>query len=257
MDVYAYYNLFKGGLSDKAKLKEYAKAHNYKIVSEYSDNGIYTRDGIYKLLKRIQKSDIKSILVYSLDHLWSDEELHYLLVSKLKKLGAEIISVTEPPYCISTDNIIQKGKSVSNYIKMLLPSVSAINLTQGRLDKGQQGYKPCGIAPLGYMWNNDGDIILNDDEAATVNIIFKKYLIYKSLSKLAEYLSANNIKSKNDKQFSRAALNTILRNDFYIGVVTYQGEKIKGRHMPIVDKDLFYEAGQLLSSNAKCTKKQR
>ena len=30
MEVFVYYNLFKGGLSDKAKLKEYAKAHNYK-----------------------------------------------------------------------------------------------------------------------------------------------------------------------------------------------------------------------------------
>ena len=117
MDVYVYYNLFKGGLSDKAKLKEYAKTHNYKIVSAYSDNGIYTRDGIYRLLKRIQKSDIKSILVYSLDHLWSDEELHYLLVSKLKKLGAEIISVTEPPYCVSKDDIVQNSKSILNISK--------------------------------------------------------------------------------------------------------------------------------------------
>ena len=139
---------------------------------------------------------------------------------------------------------------------MLFPSLSAANLTQGRVGKGQQGYKPCGIASLGYMWNKYGDIILNDDEADTVNIIFKKYLIYKSLSKLAEYLSANNIRSKNNKPFSRAALQTILRNDFYIGVVTYQGEKIKGRHTPIVDKDLFYEVGQILSSNAKRTKKQ-
>ena len=256
MDVYVYYNLFKGGLSDKAKLKEYAKTHNYKIVSAYSDSSIYTRDGIYRLLKRIQKSDIKSILVYSLDHLWSDEELHYLLVSKLKKLGAGIISVTEPLYCVSKDDIVQNSKSILKYIKMLLPPVSAANLIQGRIDRGQQGYKPCGIAPLGYMWNSDGDINLNDDEADTVTIIFKKYLIYRSLSKLAEYLSANNIRSRSDKPFSRAALYAILRNDFYIGVVTYQGEKIQGRHTPIIDKDLFYEVGQLLSSNAKCTEKQ-
>ena len=40
MGVYVYYNLFKGGLSDKTKLKEYAKTHNYKIVSSYSDNDI-------------------------------------------------------------------------------------------------------------------------------------------------------------------------------------------------------------------------
>lgn len=255
MEVYVYVNLFKGGLSDKTKLKEYAKTHKYKIVSVYSDNGIYTRDGIYKLLKRIQKSDVKKILVYSLDHLWFDEEIHYLLVSKLHTLGAGIISVIEPHYRISKDDIILKGNSISNYVKMLLPSVSAANLAQGRIDKGQQGHKPCGIAPLGYMWNSDSNIIVNESEVYTVNTIFEKYLIYKSLSKLAEYLLLNNIKSRNDKPFSRAALQKILRNDFYIGIVTYQGEKTKGRHTPIIDRDLFREVGQILSSNIRCTKK--
>jgi hypothetical protein len=41
MFVYAYYNFFKGGLSDKDKVKEYAKEHNHNILSSFSDYAIY------------------------------------------------------------------------------------------------------------------------------------------------------------------------------------------------------------------------
>ena len=255
MFVYAYYNFFKGGLSDKDKVTGYAKEHNHNILSSFSDNGIYTRDGICRLLKRLQTSRTRKILVYSLDHLWSDEDLHYLLVFRLKKLGAEIISITEPSYSVSNDDIIKKGSSISNYIKALLPSISTAKMAQKREDKGLQGQKPCGVAPLGYIWDNDGNIIENKGEAKTVKIIFEKYLDLRSLSKLAEYINSKGIITRKNNTFSRAALQSILRNDFYIGISTYQGIKTEGTHTPLIDKDLFDKVGQVLLNNAKCTKK--
>lgn len=41
MFVYAYYNFFKGGLSDKDKVTGYAKEHNHSILSSFSDYDIY------------------------------------------------------------------------------------------------------------------------------------------------------------------------------------------------------------------------
>lgn len=255
MEVYAYCNTFKGRLSDEKKLNKYALAHGYDIVHTFYDNSIYSRIGIYRLLNKIEHTNIKTIIVYSLDHLWGDEELHYMLVLKLKSIGANIKCITEPQYSIYSDDITKECNSILKYLNRLLPSVLSAKMARGRTEKAENGYKPNGRIPLGYKRNQSGNIVIDDKEAEIVRLIFKQYLYCNSLEQLRLYLSEHHIISRRNIPFKRETLRYILHNDFYIGIVTYGHKKIHGHHKPIIDKRMFYNVQNALSSNRNCTNK--
>lgn len=254
MKIYAYYNSFKCGLSCKKQIQHYARQHKLHIAFTFCDNTQYDRDGLYSLFETIKKENAKKIIVASLDCLWSDEELHYLVVNKCLSLGVEIISVSEPSYSIYEDDIITDSNSISDYIKMLIGSFTAANLANARIEKAEQGRKPCGAVPFGYIRNTCNDIIINDAEATTLTVIFEQYRSLKSLSKLETFLSVNNYYNRHDRPFQKGSLAKILKNDFYIGYITYRGKRCKGKHKQLIDNELFNEVQSVLIRNSKTTK---
>ena len=254
MKIFAYYNSFKCGLSCRDKIKDYAKQHKLHITYTFNDNTQYGRDGLHSLFETMKEKKVKKVLVYSLESLWTDEELHYLVVNKFLSLGTEIISVSEPSYSIYDDNILTDNNSMTDYIKLLIGSFSAVNLAKARNKKAQQGNKPCGNIPFGYIRNADDDIIINDFEAPTLTLIFEEYKNLKSLSKLETYLSNNDYYNRNNKPFQKGTLAKMLKNDFYIGYVTYDGKRHKGKHKPLIETDLFYDVQSILARNNKTTK---
>ncbi len=253
MDVYAYLNPFKCGLNEKRKIQEYAKTHGLNIKHVFKDNTPDTKEGVYSMFERIGETDIKTVLVFSTDSLWCDEEVHCLTVNKLKSMRAGVISVTDPDYSVETDTITENS-SVYDYVTMLTHAFTAVNLSKGRSRKAEQGKKPCGNAPYGYRWNEAKDIIIDDDEAEKLNTIFDAYLKLKSLSKLEEHLRSIGICNRNNRPFRKGTLSVMLQNDFYTGIVKYQGQKTKGKHTPIIDGGLFWEVNDILKSNTKTTK---
>jgi len=256
MHIYGYINTFKGGGEQKDHLKEYANNKGHKIKYTFEDVNAYDKDNLYSLLELLEEGNTKKVLVYNTDVLWSDDELHYLIVNKFIKLGADIVSISEPNYSVYKDDIIHNGKSILELLIMLNKGISNTHLAEARQAKAEQGKKPCGTAPLGYMWSSEGDILTNETEIDIVVTIFEKYVKLKSLSKLESYLKEEKIYTRNDSLFQRGTLQKILRNDFYIGKMTYDNKTIQGRHTGIIDSGLFYEANDLLSSNTRCTKKQ-
>ena len=252
MQVYAY-DAFKGGLSQRLKIKVYAKEHDIDIRHIFSDKTPYDKNGINSLFEAMEKSDIKTILVHSIQSLWNDEELHFLVVTKLLSISASVISVSEPSYSIYTDNINTNG-SIADYLYMLYSSLSSAHLAKARRTKALSGDKPCGIAPYGYMWNEYKEMVINETEADTLKLIFKTYIQLSSLSKLENFLMKGGYFNRNNKPFKKGSLSKILKNDFYIGYITYQGQQIRGNHTPLIEADDFFNVNKLLAQNVKNTK---
>lgn len=69
MRFYAY-NSFKGGLlSERVNINRYAKEHGINIRRMFSDKSAHEKDGLYSLFETMEKSDIKTVLVYSIQSL--------------------------------------------------------------------------------------------------------------------------------------------------------------------------------------------
>src|SRR5262249_4323391 len=115
-----------------------------------------------------------------------------------------------------------------------------------------------GTIPLGYDVK-DRKLIVNEAEAATVRLIFDRYLALGCVSKLRDELDRQGVRSKQriltsgrvlgGGSFGRGALYHLLRNRVYLGEVVHKGVAYPGEHQAIVDEELWMAGQTTLNGN--------
>ncbi len=125
---------------------------------------------------------------------------------------------------------------------------------------------------LGYDHDADGNLIINEDEALTVRLIFFMYIYGFTLKQIADKLTELQRRTKKDNTtWTSSSVLNILRNERYCGDVltsktftpsykTHQARKNKGErtqyrwkdhHEPIVTRDDFIAVQHMLSNSSK------
>ena len=75
-------------------------------------------------------------------------------------------------------------------------------------------------APFGYDLDDDGNLVINEDEAQIVRLIFFDFLYGYTCSQIAELLTSLNIKTKKNKDtWSPTTILNMLQNERYCGEV--------------------------------------
>jgi site-specific DNA recombinase len=115
-----------------------------------------------------------------------------------------------------------------------------------------------GNVPLGYDVK-DRKLIVNEAEAVTVRMIFRRYAELGSVALLKAELDRTGIVSKRregaggvlsgGKRFSRGALYLMLQNRLYRGEVAHKGQIYPGQHEAIVDPELWEIVQDKLEAN--------
>lgn len=105
-----------------------------------------------------------------------------------------------------------------------------------------------GKVPLGYS-KEDKKLVVHNEDAQKVQMLFEKYLELKSVPKLMQYLKENKIKTKTDKYFSKGQLYHLLANKVYIGKITHKDKVYDGEHEAIICDEIFEKVQKLLYEN--------
>jgi DNA invertase Pin-like site-specific DNA recombinase len=241
-----------GTQSQKVAIMEYCKQNNIELSGVFEDLGISgtvtDRPALLDLLNTIEKDD--KILVLNTSRLWRDDNAKIIIRQQIMKTGAHVMSIEQPTYDIYTKD---PNEFLINSIMELLDQYDrlaiAMKMAKGRRAKAKKGEKACGLAPIGYKWIN-ADIVTDNQAADIVKDIFKAYVDLNSLQKVADYCATKGYKTQRGNNYSKATLKKMLNNDFYIGIVTHNGNKTKGVHTPIIDRGLFDKVQSLLTKTA-------
>ena len=118
---------------------------------------------------------------------------------------------------------------------------------RGQLNAVQQGRYGTGPAPYGYRRGNDSEkpLVVDDQEAEVVRMIFREYLNTRSTGKVVDYLHSKGVVTRKGNRWSRQAISIILSNRTYRGRVSYGQVETQGLHDPIIEPALFYKANAL------------
>lgn len=261
MDVFGYVRVSTKTQLDGYGLKtqesaiiEFCQKNNYNLVHCFKDQGISgtlgNRDGLTDLISSLGKT--KKVIVLNTSRLWRSDTVKVLVHRELRRKDADIISIEQPNYSIYNKD---PNDFLINGMMELLDQYERMNVTlklsSGRRTKAKEGNKACGNAPLGYKWNDKAKITVDDETAATIELIFKKYLELGSLGKLKRYLDVSGFRTGRGNKFSKQSLVEILRNDFYKGVLRHSDLIIDGNHTPLVNKIVFGKVQALLKRNRK------
>ena len=213
--------------------KNYAKLHlgvtNDDDFIIYEDEGFsggnIKRPKLQEMLKDIKNRKIDTLLFYKLDRISRNVTDFCNLKMELEKYDVKFYSVSE-----NFDNATPGGNAMmmmTSVFAELERNTIAERIRDNMLELAKTGRWLGGNTPLGYKstpverLDSEGkkrklfklDII--DEECETVKLIFQKYLLLKSQTKLETYLINNDMKTKKGIHFSRFALKSILQNPVY------------------------------------------
>jgi len=104
---------------------------------------------------------------------------------------------------------------------------------------------------------------LDPERAHFVQLAFELYATGEySLADMSDELHDRGLRTRPTKlhpakQISINKLSQMLRDRYYLGYVTYEGEEIKGRHEPLIDEDLFDRVQGIIEHRSTAKERRR
>ena len=221
-------------------LREYAEKNNYEVVGESSDDNIsgmhFNREGINKIYEVVEEKLIDAVIVKDLSRLGRHRTQTALFIDYLRENEVKVLSVTENiDTSNENDELIIGFKGIFNdmYARDISRKVRA-----GFLQKQKDGIVL--IPPFGYYKDkNTGEVVVVEECAEIVRIIYSMYIEGYGIKNIARYLNDNNYKSPSYYQlkhlkkkqgynkleithrhlWEHTAVKRVLQNEFYVGTL--------------------------------------
>lgn len=236
---------------------KYATEKNIEIVEVFEDAGISgandvtKRKGLNDLLEYCKANKVDQVLVTKMDRLARDVYIQLWVEKELQICDVEIVSVSEDNLNGQDYMTVAMRQMVAVFAQLEKNRI-ADRLISGRRKKASKGVKASGNCPIGYKYEKDPQgrshlVVVDEQAAIIIKRIFSDCLNGLSCSKIADRLNADGLKTQRGNNFSKKTVNDILKNDFYLGIVTFEGEKIQGTQEPIINKITFGKVQSALS----------
>jgi len=231
------------------------------VVPKHYDDGGFSggnmnRPALNDLLKDIERKQIECVVTYKLDRLSRSLLDFASIMGTFDDNGVIFDTVTE-----SFSSASSSGRLMLN---MLLSFAQyERELTGERIrdkfaESKKKGMWMGGYPLLGYDIK-DRKLLINEEEARVVNLVYKRFIETESYTLIADELNRNGYRSKprpqdkgknkGEKLYDRKAVRRILENPYYKGYVSHKGNIYKGQHDAIVNEDIWNKTQEILLKN--------
>jgi len=198
-------------------------------ISIYEDEGFSAknteRPQFQKMLRDIKLQKPDYIVCYRLDRISRNVSDFSSLIEELNLRNISFICIKE-----EFDTSKPMGKAmmfIASVFAQLERETIAERVRDNMMMLARTGRWLGGTTPTGYTSEKLQELVIdgkiktscklkdNPEELLTVDLIFQKYLEYKSISAVSKYLISQNIKSRNGKYYSLLGIKDILQNPVY------------------------------------------
>ncbi|MDP2922187.1 MAG: recombinase family protein [Candidatus Omnitrophota bacterium] len=206
----------------------------------YTDAGFsganLERPALQEMMRDMQENKINVVIVYKIDRLTRSPKDFYVLMEVFEQYKVDFISITE-----RFDTSTPSGRLLRNI--MLTFAQFERELTSERtkdklLERAQKGMWNGGSVPFGYKVV-DKRLVPDEQKSQKLQKIFAIFAETGSLAKTYQLLKEKRIFNNKNLPFSKAHLQSILRNPIYIGKMRFSGKIYQGMHQPLISEDLF------------------
>ena len=210
-------------------IKNYCDKHDIALVEEYCDRAYSgttdSRPSFQKMMADAKKHpEWDAVLV----HDFSRFARNHVDAAKYKQIlryeGINVISVTQD---LGTSN---ESAIMEAFIDLINAQYSINNARathSGMMQNAQSASHNGGRPPLGYQVDENGQLVIDEVEAATVRRIFELFEKDYSYKRMAEILNGEGRKTKLGQDFIKTSFTSILQQEKYTGLYIWNKSKQK------------------------------
>ncbi|CAN5393093.1 hypothetical protein BH10PSE7_BH10PSE7_19410 [soil metagenome] len=224
------------------------KAEGWILVSNrYDDGGIsggtLDRPALKRLLADIEAGGIDVVVVYKIDRLSRSLMDFAKLVEIFERNSVTFVSVTQ-----SFNTTTSMGRLTLNILLSFAQferEVSGERIRDKIAASRRKGMWMGGFVPMGYRVENR-KLVIHEDEAAIVRLIFERFVKLGSATALARKLAEEGVVSNRGRPIDKGAIYKLLNNRVYVGEAVHKGTAYPGEHQAIVSRSLWDKAHAVL-----------
>ena len=244
--------------------QEKARQLNAAVTGVYIDAGesakTANRPDLQRMLRDIKKQRPTYLIVHKIDRLARNREDDIAINLALKKAGTTLVSCTEN----LSDS--PSGRFLYNIMADMAQFYSdnlAQEVLKGLVAKARDGGTPY-QAPLGYLHKREylggamtSWVEIDPERAPLIRWAFEVYatgdwtVTDLHLALRQKGLTTRPTANKPARDLPLNSLYKLLRNPYYLGVVTYQGATYEGQHDALIDTELWLHVQDILAAHAR------
>lgn len=222
------------------------------VADRYDDGGIsggtLERPALKRLIADIEFGKVDVVVVYKIDRLSRSLMDFAKLVEVFERRGVTFVSVTQ-----SFNTTTSMGRLTLNILLSFAQferEVIGERIRDKVAASRKKGMWMGGYVPLGYRVENR-KLLVNEDEAATVLLIFERFIKLGSIKLLMRELEAAKVRSRRGYMLDKGALYKLLNNRVYVGDAVHKGVAYPGEHEAIIDIELWTRAHAIMGESPR------
>jgi DNA invertase Pin-like site-specific DNA recombinase len=229
------------------------KAEGWLLVPDRYDDGGFSggtleRPALQRLIADIEARRVDVVVVYKIDRLSRSLMDFAKLVEVFDRNNVTFVSVTQ-----SFDTTTSMGRLTLNILLSFAQferEVIGERIRDKFAASRKKGMWMGGFVPLGYDVK-DRKLVVNEAEAATVQMIFQRFLRVGSMTKLTVALRSEGVRTKGGKPVDKGYLYRILNNRVYIGEAVHKGVAYPGEHSAIIERTLWDRVHEIIRESPR------
>jgi len=213
------------------------------------------------------QKDIDYVIVYHFNRVFRDAVDAGMVKRDLKKYGTRVVSTIldmgENPEAAMVETIIH---AVDQYQSQASGADIKYKMSQKIKNGGSVGQAKLGYRNVREAKPEGGEIrtiAVDEQRAPFVRLAFELYATGDyTLADLSDELYDRGLRTRATalypaQQVSINKLSQMLRDRYYLGYVTYDGEEFQGRHEALIGPDLFDNVQDILDSRSTAGERRR
>lgn len=249
--------------AQKQRLTDFARSQGWDIYDFYIDDGYSAKDldrpNVQRMIADIKARKFDVVLVYRLDRLVrSVINLHELLI---------LFDENNVKFRSSTE-MFDTTSAMGRFFITLVGAMAqwerenlAERVRMGMMQKHSEGGRNGAVAPYGYDIV-DGQLVVNQAEAAVVRRIFDLYKMNKSTRAISKQFNSEGVPKRETRYWSDNSVYYIITNPVYCGKLRWNYRKLRGdrtgeevivdgSHDPIISVEEFDDVQRMRELRAR------
>ncbi|HET6377001.1 MAG TPA: recombinase family protein [Methylocella sp.] len=229
------------------------RPEGWVLVPDDYDDGGYSggtleRPALKRLLADIEAGGVDIVAVYKIDRLSRSLMDFAKLVDAFERKNVTFVSVTQ-----AFNTTTSMGRLTLNILLSFAQferEVIGERIRDKFAASRKKGLWMGGYVPFGYRVTNR-KLVIEEQEAAAVRMIFERFVKIGSATVLARQLNAEGVMTRAGRPVGKGFLYKLLNNQVYAGMAVHKGTAYPGEHEAIISRELWDKAHAILQESPR------